>query len=147
MMIVKKNTTYILVLILILITLYGVSTFYLDKNKIREDFKGQPPSEYINLLPSDPADIGKISGGRNFNPEQVKPYFPNTLVMPKRPANFQPGMVLKPVVDGTRMVPITWKIVDEFNARLSLIDESLDQMNKILVSSNEMLDLLREKCK
>ena len=135
--------------VLTLIILYSITIFYLNKNKteIREDFKAQPPSEYINLLTSDPADVSKISGGSYFNPNQVKVYFPEKLVMPKRPTNFQPGMVLKPVVDGTRMVPVAWKILDEFNDRLKLIDESLDQMNKTLVSSNEMLDLLKEKCK
>ena len=79
-MIMRKNTTYILVLILILIILYGVSTFYLNKNKIKEDFKGQPPSEYINLLPSQtPTDQAKISGGETFNPEEVKVYFPDAI--------------------------------------------------------------------
>lgn len=144
-MIVKKNTTYILVLILILITLYGVSTFYLNKNKIKikEDFKGQPPSEYINLLPSDPADIGKISGGESFNPEEVKVYFPDAISAGK-PGK---GGVLVPGVDCSKMAAVSWKILDEFNVKLDLMNESLDQMNKTLVSSNEMLALLKEKCK
>ena len=143
-MIMRKNTTYILVLILILITLYGVSTFYLNKNKIKEDFKGQPPSEYINLLPSQtPTDQAKISGGETFNPEEVKVYFPDAISAGK-PGK---GGVLVPGVDCSKMAAVSWKILDEFNVKLNLMDESLDQMNKTLVSSNEMLDLLREKCK
>lgn len=140
----RKNTTYILVLILILITLYGVSTFYLNKNKIKEDFKGQPPSEYINLLPSDPADIPKINvKGNSFNPEEVKVYFPDAISAGK-PGK---GGVLIPGVDCSKMAAVSWKILDEFNVKLGLMNDSLDQMNKTLVSSNEMLDLLKEKCK
>lgn len=143
-MIMRKNTTYILVLILILITLYGVSTFYLNKNKIKEDFKGQPPSEYINLLPSDPADIPKINvKGNSFNPEEVKVYFPDAISAGK-PGK---GGVLIPGVDCSKMAAVSWKILDEFNVKLGLMNDSLDQMNKTLVSSNEMLDLLKEKCK
>ena len=143
-MIMRKNTTYILVIILILIILYGVSTFYLNKNKIKEDFKGQPPSEYINLLPSQtPTDQAKISGGESFNIEEVKVYFPDAISAGK-PGK---GGVLVPGVDCSKMAAVSWKILDEFNVKLNLMDESLDQMNKTLVSSNEMLDLLREKCK
>ena len=36
-----QKSTYILVLILILIILYGITIFYLDKKIVREHFKGQ----------------------------------------------------------------------------------------------------------
>ena len=140
----SQKTTYILVIILILIILYGITTFYLDKKIVREHFKGQPPSEYINLLPSDPADIPKINvKGTSFNTKEVKVYFPDAISKGK-PGK---GGILVPGVDCSKMAAVSWKVLDEFNVKLDLMNDSLDQMNKTLVSSNEMLDLLKEKCK
>ena len=55
--------------------------------------------------------------------------------------------MLVPGVDCSKMAAVSWKVLDEFNVKLGLMNDSLDQMNKTLVSSNEMLDLLKEKCK
>lgn len=122
-------------ILLILIFLFFLS-IYINKKRI-EGFKGSPPSEYINLLPSDSADISKINIYKNaFKVDEVKKYFPEFI---------KKGII--PTVDSSKMVGVSWRILDEFNVKQKLINEALDKINKTVISSTETIELLKEKCK
>ena len=129
-------------ILLILIFLF-IFSIYMNKKKI-EGFEDSPPSEYINLLPSDAASISKINIHKNaFKVNEVKKYFPKFI----KKGIVKGNMPIVPTVDSSKMVGVSWKILDEFNIKHNLMREALDKINKTVISSTETLELLKEKSK
>jgi hypothetical protein len=125
----------------------GSLVYYTEtKNKI-EGFQGKPPNQYIDLLPSSPSDIQKITANRNgFKTQQVKRYFPEII---RRRVIKKPGMlpIKIEVVDPLGIVAVAWKVADELNQNNITQRNLLSGLQESLDKSKETLKLVKEKCK
>ena len=139
----------ILSLVVFLIFIGSIACLYFQDNSDEtiEHFQGKPPSSYLDILPSSPSDLPKISVSNNtFKLKEVKRYFPKfikTQVSQKRGA-----LPIKiEVVDNAAMVAAAWKIADELNEKNNVNKKLLAGLQESLDKSNKMLELTKQKCK